>query len=307
MDPDAPPPYLDALLRWYVDGGVDETIGLEPVDRYQQPAAIDTTPVSPPALDASPAQTRPAQTRPAHATPAEVARAHPSPATPAAPAPPAAARAEADTAGSAAAVGAAARLAAEAPDLDALKRLLDGFDGCALKRTATNLVFGDGGAHARVVLIGEAPGAEEDRQGRPFVGPSGRLLDRMLMSIGLDRGQVFISNTVFWRPPGNRSPTPQETATCMPFVARMIELIEPELLVALGGPAAGALLGQKESVGRLRGRWFSYVTPHLARPIPATAVFHPAYLLRSPAQKRLAWRDLLAIQKRLADPLRHEA
>jgi|APTNR8051073442_1049403.scaffolds.fasta_scaffold02592_3 DNA polymerase len=279
MHPDAPPDSLNALLRWYVDSGVDETIGTEPVDRYQQPAAVE-----PP-------------------------RPRPSPVAPAAPTPPLeAARAGADAAGSAAPVGsttfasAAARRAAEAPDLDALRDLLGGFDDCALKRTATSLVFGEGSARARVVLIGEAPGAEEDRQGRPFVGPSGRLLDRMLQSIGLDRGQVFISNTVFWRPPGNRSPTPQETAACMPFVERIIELIAPEMLVALGGPAAGALLGQKESVGRLRGRWFSYATPRMARPIPATALFHPAYLLRSPAQKRLAWRDLLAIQKRLAPP-----
>jgi DNA polymerase len=161
------------------------------------------------------------------------------------------------------------------------------------------LVFGDGNAEARVVLIGEAPGAEEDRQGRPFVGPSGQLLDRMLASIGLDRGAVFISNTVFWRPPGNRSPTSQEVTACAPFLARMIELIEPEILVALGGPAANALCGSPESVGRLRGRWFSFSTPGLAQPIPTTALYHPAYLLRSPAQKRLAWRDLLAIQKRL--------
>jgi DNA polymerase len=197
-------------------------------------------------------------------------------------------------------VSAALALSAAAHDLGALREALASFEDCALSRTATNLVFGDGSATARLVLIGEAPGAEEDRTGVPFVGPSGKLLDRMLASIGLDRSAVFISNTVFWRPPGNRSPTPQEVATCMPFVERMIELIAPEVVVALGGPAASALLGQKDSVGRLRGRWFALRTRNLAEPVAATAIFHPAYLLRSPGQKRLAWRDLLAVADRLA-------
>ncbi|MFZ1414954.1 MAG: uracil-DNA glycosylase, partial [Defluviicoccus sp.] len=199
-----------------------------------------------------------------------------------------------------AAAATAATLAAAAESLDALKAALALFDGCALAKTATNLVFGDGSVTARLVLIGEAPGAEEDRQGVPFVGVSGQLLDRMLASIGLDRAQVFISNTVFWRPPGNRSPTSQEVAACMPFVIRMIELIRPAMLVALGGPAATALLSRSESVSRLRGRWFTFESARIDHPIPATALFHPAYLLRSPGQKRLAWRDLLAIKKRLS-------
>jgi DNA polymerase len=194
----------------------------------------------------------------------------------------------------------AARLAEQADSLAALKAAIEQFDGCPLRATATNLVFGDGNPNARIVLIGEAPGAEEDRLGLPFVGPSGKLLDRMLASIGLNRGDVFISNTVFWRPPGNRAPTSQEVAICMPFVERMIELIRPRLLIALGGPAANALLQQSESVGRLRGRWFNFSTPRLERPIAATALFHPAYLLRSPGQKRLAWRDLIAIKKRMS-------
>lgn len=191
-------------------------------------------------------------------------------------------------------------LAAAADSLDALKAALAHYDGCALAKTATNLVFGDGSATARVVLIGEAPGAEEDRQGVPFVGVSGQLLDRMLASIGLDRTRVFISNTVFWRPPGNRAPTSQEVAACMPFVIRIIELIRPAMLVALGGPAANALLSRSESVSRLRGRWFTFESAGLDPPIPATALFHPAYLLRSPGQKRFAWRDLVAIKKRLS-------
>lgn len=195
----------------------------------------------------------------------------------------------------------AVSLAAIANSLDDLKRCLATFDACPLHRTATNLVFGDGNPHGEVVFIGEAPGAEEDRIGRPFVGPSGRLLDHMLASIGLDRTRVFISNTVFWRPPGNRSPTHGETAMCLPFVERIIELVDPRVLVALGGPAANALLGQKESIGRLRGRWFTFETPRMSRPVPTTALFHPAYLLRSPAQKRLAWRDLLSIKARLHD------
>ena len=150
-----------------------------------------------------------------------------------------------------------------------------------------------------MVFIGEAPGAEEDRQGLPFVGPSGKLLDRMLLSIGVDPSEVFISNTVFWRPPGNRNPTTAEIATCMPFVERIIELIAPDILVAVGGPAAGALLGRSDGIGRVRGRWFNYATAGLSRPVHATALFHPAYLLRSPDQKRLAWRDMLGIQKKL--------
>jgi DNA polymerase len=189
--------------------------------------------------------------------------------------------------------------AASATSLAHLRQILEGFEACPLSRTATNLVFADGSEQAAVVMVGEAPGAEEDRLGRPFVGPSGRLLDRMLASIGLDRTQVLITNTVFWRPPGNRSPTSSEIATCLPFVERLIEIVAPRIIITLGGPAAMALLGVQESVGRLRGRWFSYQTATMIRPIPATALFHPAYLLRSPSQKRLAWRDLLAIRTRL--------
>jgi DNA polymerase len=261
-----------ALLRWYLEAGVDETVGETPIDRYRPPPA---------AGDVAPGVPSPQPPHPAGRPPLE----------PTAPIPP---RVPVGAAGT------AATLAAAAGDLDALRATLHDFEGCALRKTATNLVFGDGNARGRVVLIGEAPGAEEDRQGIPFVGPSGRLLDRMLASIGLDRTQVFISNTVFWRPPGNRAPTSQEVATCLPFVERMIELIEPEILVTLGGPAASALLGRNESVGRLRGRWFSFRTPRADREIPTTAIFHPAYLLRSPGQKRLAWRDLLTIKERLS-------
>jgi uracil-DNA glycosylase family 4 len=173
------------------------------------------------------------------------------------------------------------------------------FDGCSLRTPATRLVFGDGNPRATIVLIGEAPGAEEDRLGKPFVGPSGRLLDRMLASIGLHRDDVFISNTVFWRPPANRAPTQAETAACQPFVERLIEIIAPRIIVTLGGPAAAAVLGQIDSIGRLRGRWFEWTSARMPRPAAATALYHPAYLLRSPGQKRIAWRDMLAIKDKL--------
>jgi uracil-DNA glycosylase len=161
-------------------------------------------------------------------------------------------------------------------------------------------VFADGNPEARVMFVGEAPGADEDRQGLPFVGVSGQLLDRMLASIGLDRATGFyITNIVFWRPPGNRTPTTNEIAVCLPFLERHIELVAPKVLVCLGGPSAKTLLGRAEGITRLRGQWHSYASPRMAAPIDAMAVFHPAYLLRSPAHKREAWRDLLEIRDRL--------
>lgn len=274
-----PHPAVEALLRWHLAAGIDETIADIPWDRFAAKAPAN------PAATAAPVPAAP--TAPRAAPPAPPARLEPvgAPRRPAQAPPPGSDEAYAR--------------ARAAHDMDELKAVLSVFDGCPLKETATNLVFGDGNPQARIVLIGEAPGAEEDRQGLPFVGPSGRLLDRMLGSIGLDRTKVFISNTVFWRPPGNRAPTSWEIAVCAPFVERIVELIEPQLLIALGGPAANALLGAQESVGRLRGRWFAFRTRGTERTVTATALFHPAYLLRSPSQKRLAWRDLLAIKKRL--------
>lgn len=191
----------------------------------------------------------------------------------------------------------AGALARAANSLDELQAAMQQFDGCALKRTARQLVFADGAPDARIMLVGEAPGAEEDRIGKPFVGRSGQLLDRMLAAIGLDRSSVFIANTVPWRPPGNRTPTPQESAICRPFIERQIELVNPDVLVCLGGPAAQALLGVREGVLRIRGRWQHYTVGE--RQIQAMATLHPAYLLRSPLQKRLAWRDLRAIKAAL--------
>lgn len=251
------------ILQWHLAVGVDETIAETPVDRFAAPP-----------LAAPPAATAVIPPRLAAAAPAMTADQS---------------------------VRSAVERAASAEDMTALRAVLETFDGCALKNTATHLVFTDGDAKARLMLVGEAPGAEEDRQGVPFVGPSGRLLDRMLASIGIDRAEALISNTVFWRPPGNRTPTPQETAICLPFVERMIELVDPDVLVALGGPAAKSLLGETQGVGRLRGRWFAYQSAALSHPIDATAMFHPAYLLRTPAQKRAAWQDLQMIKHRLAE------
>jgi DNA polymerase len=187
--------------------------------------------------------------------------------------------------------------AAACTSLAELEGALARFDGCGLKETALNLCFADGNPASRLMLIGEAPGAEEDRQGKPFVGASGKLLDKMLATIGLDRGSVYITNVIYWRPPGNRSPTQAEIAACQPFLERQIALLQPDLMVFVGGIAARALLGLKEGVTKLRGRRFQYAAP--AGPIPAMVMFHPAYLLRQPAQKRFAWRDLLAIRHQL--------
>nr|WP_244313759.1 uracil-DNA glycosylase [Stappia sediminis] len=194
---------------------------------------------------------------------------------------------------------AAREAAASAETLEDLHRILASFEGCNLKRTAKNLVFADGGPQARVMFVGEAPGREEDIQGLPFVGRSGQLLDRILAAIGLDRQSVYIANVVPWRPPGNRTPSPQETEICKPFIKRQIELVDPDVLVFLGGASAKALLGVTDGILRLRGRWMTYDTGK--RQIRAIATLHPAYLLRNPAQKRLAWRDFLAIRAALEE------
>lgn len=188
--------------------------------------------------------------------------------------------------------------AASCGTLAELEHHLGSHDICGLGATATRLCFADGDPRAEVMLIGEAPGAEEDRQGRPFVGASGRLLDKMLGSIGLDRGRVYITNAVYWRPPGNRSPSSDEIAACLPFLERQIELVAPRVLISVGGVAAKLLLGVTEGVTRLRGRRLEY-RPASAAAIPMLVLFHPAYLLRQPLQKRLAWRDLLMLREML--------
>ena len=178
-----------------------------------------------------------------------------------------------------------------------MRAALDAFEGCGLRKTATQLVFADGNPEGRVMFVGEAPGRDEDIQGVPFVGRSGHLLDRMLAAIGLDRTQVYIANVVPWRPPGNRTPTPQETATCRPFIARQIELADPDILICLGAPAAAELMNNKQGILRFRGQWREFDTGK--RKIKAMATLHPAYLLRQPLQKRLAWRDFLALKEAL--------
>ncbi len=272
-----------AALRWHVEVGCDESIGEIPLDW----TTIAARPAPTPAASASPAPTRPAARGDANATRMTYA----STPLPVSSVPP-------GTPLGASEAGASARARArEAVDLAALEAAVRAFDGCPLKFTATNTVFADGNPKARVMLVGEAPGEDEDRQGRPFVGVSGRLLDRMLAAIGLDRTSVYITNILPWRPPGNRSPTQAEIAACMPFMDRHVELIAPAVLVPLGGTAAKALLNRAEGITRLRGRWFDYPA---AASVPVLPMLHPAYLLRNPAAKREAWRDMLTLRQRLA-------
>jgi uracil-DNA glycosylase family 4 len=186
---------------------------------------------------------------------------------------------------------------AEAASLAELEAMAAQFDGCPLKRTAKSLCFARGSTEARIMLIGEAPGRDEDLQGKPFVGRAGQMLDRMLAGIGLDESHVYITNTVYWRPPGNRTPTPEEIEACAPFLARQIELLGPRMLLLLGGAAAKSLLGVNEGIMRLRGKWLTYRAGNTE--LPALATLHPAYLLRNPVDKRLAWRDLLALKAAL--------
>jgi DNA polymerase len=184
-------------------------------------------------------------------------------------------------------------LAAAADSIPALRAAIEAFEGCALRKTARNTVFSDGNINAEVVLIGEAPGKDEDEQGKPFVGRSGQLLDLMLTEIGLNRrDNILISNTIYWRPPGNRDPTPGESATCLPFVERLIALMQPKLLILTGKAAANTVLKREEAVTRLRGRKLHYAGEGLPAPVNALVMLHPAYLLRQPQQKRTAWADL---------------
>lgn len=191
-----------------------------------------------------------------------------------------------------------ARAAAkEASSLAELRERLEGFNGCALKATAKNLCFFRGAEKARLMLIGEAPGREEDLAGMPFVGPAGRLLDKMLAAIGLSEADVHITNSVYWRPPGNRTPSPQETQACRPFLDRQIELVAPDFIALLGGAAANTVLGIEGGIMRLRGNWKELEAG--GRRIRVMPTLHPAFLLRTPANKRQAWRDMLALAEAL--------
>lgn len=258
----------DALstLNWLVEAGADEAIAEQPVNRLAAKAPV--APLSTAAPD-RPAQPRPAPTR--------------------APAP---LPLDSD------AIGNAQAAAATATSLAELKNALEAFEGCPLKRTATNTVFADGLAEGRVMLIGEAPGRDEDRIGKPFVGRAGQLLDKMLASIALDRKtNAYITNVINWRPPDNRDPTPEEAAACLPFLRRHIELAQPKLIILLGAVAARHVVGATDGIMRLRGRWLEYRIGDTMVPLMPT--LHPAYLLRQPAHKKLAWRDLQAVRDKM--------
>jgi uracil-DNA glycosylase len=281
ISPDA----LAAVLEFYRNIGVDLAIGDAPRDRFAEAEAEKAR-----ASEPAPALSRAAPPAPLRQPPEPRASRETPPLPQAArPLNPALAADAAQVAAS------AAEQAAAAQTLDELRERLAAFEGCALKTTATQLVFEDGVRDARIMLVGEAPGAEEDRTGKPFVGRAGQLLDRMLAAIGLDRTNVYIANVVPWRPPGNRTPSPLEVAACLPFIRRQIELIGPDVLVCLGAPSMQALLDIKEGILKSRGRWTRFSLGE--RDIPAMAVLHPAYLLRQPLQKRLAWRDLRAIRR----------
>jgi DNA polymerase len=268
-----PAPTIKQLLAFYLEAGVDCALTDEPANRLSDPAAAPAVTVA--------GASEPAPLKPVRPPPSAV----PAPRGEATPAPEAA-------------IASAREAARKAPSLEVLRALLEKFDGCALKHTATRLVFADGNPQARIMFVGEAPGRDEDIEGLPFVGRSGKLLDRMIAAIGLDRSKAYIANVIPWRPPGNRTPTPQETQICLPFIQRQIELVNPDVLVTLGNPSTQTLLSTREGIMRTRGKWFDYDTG--TRTIRAIATFHPAYLLRSPSYKRMSWQDLRAIAKALA-------
>jgi uracil-DNA glycosylase len=273
MTPDRAPTVRE-LLAFYLEAGVDCALMDEPANRLSDAAVAR-------AVAQPSARTGPTPLAPRAQIPMPPARSDIAPAPEIA-------------------IQSAREAARTAPSLEVLRTLLENFDGCALKSTATRLVFADGNAQARIMFVGEAPGREEDIEGLPFVGRSGKLLDRMMWAIGLDRTTAYIANVIPWRPPGNRTPTPQETQICLPFIQRQIELVNPDVLVTLGNPSTQTLLGTRDGIMRTRGRWFDYDTG--TRKIRALATFHPAYLLRSPSYKRLTWQDLRSVAKALEQP-----
>jgi DNA polymerase len=282
-------------LRWQLDMGADEALEEEAPDHYAVSEAQHRDKVTRANL-ANAAQPRSTPPSPASSPTASPTS---SPASiPGAPAvfEPTPGKLQSNKA----ALTAAREAAAAAKDLAALRAAVEAFEGCALKKTAMNCVFSDGNPDADLMILGEAPGANEDRQGLPFVGEAGQLLDRMLAAIGRDRSSAYISNVLFWRPPGNRTPTPEEVASCLPFVEKHIALAKPKALLLVGGSSAGALLNLGLGVMKLRGKWYPYANAFLESPLPALVTLHPAYLLRQPGQKRLAWRDLLEVKAALA-------
>jgi uracil-DNA glycosylase family 4 len=278
-----------ALLQWQVEMGADEAIGTEAINHFVSPSRGAA---NPPLLMGEGRVGVPAAPSVGPPRPASPPRATAAP--PASIAPP-----RALTESAAEPAQSARALAAQAETIDQLAAIVAGFDTCPLKRTATNTVFADGNPAAPIMIIGEAPGADEDRLGKPFVGRAGQLLDKMLAAINLDRTGVQITNVIYWRPPGNRKPTAQEIASCLPFVFRHIVLSRPKVLVLAGGTAASSLLDMSEGITRLRGRWFDLAIPGLDAKLPTLPMFHPAFLLRTPERKREAWRDLLALKAKL--------
>jgi len=307
---------LIALLEWYQQMGVDAIMGVEPTDWFSRgdiaPGAsiradlrAITRGPDVPAPRKEPPQND-AITPPSQKTPKQRARA-PLPAG-GAPTPPP--TRQFSTKAPDEAVISALSKARSAKSLIQLQEILDAFDGCALKATAKNLCFYRGAETARIMVIGEAPGRDEDLAGSPFVGRAGKLLDKMLTAIDLDERNCHITNIVYWRPPGNRTPTAQEAQVCRPFLERQIELVGPEIILLLGGAAAKNIFNASEGIMRLRGKWRDLSfrgsetgsTADSATSVPkikALATLHPAYLLRTPAAKRLAWRDLLMIKSAL--------
>ena len=295
---------VEALLDFYLASGVDSFPGSEPVDWFERSKTISMRPAMPvppvagkaahPEMATGAGQPgQPPMVAPRLQRQTEVPGGPQSHAQPGRTVPRELAVPDEQV------VAAAGEAAASAASLDGLRACLEAFEGCNLKQTAKKLVFADGNPQARIMFIGEAPGRDEDIQGLPFVGRSGQLLDRMLKAVGLDRKTAYIANVVPWRPPGNRTPTPQETEICKPFIRRQIELVDPDILVFLGAASAKSLLGVQDGIRRLRGRWMQF--PSNGREIAAIATYHPAYLLRSPLEKRLSWRDFQAIKLKLAD------
>ena len=281
----AAPEDIALLLRWYASHGIDEAIGETAIDRFALP---------PPAAAAAPTAAAPAATAPA-STPSA-----PRPTRPVPPPAPAVVRAPVPLE-SPQLVEDARSVAQRCNTVAELEAAVRAFEGCALKRTAKNTVFADGVVGAPVMIVGEAPGNDEDRQGKPFVGVSGQLLDKMFEAIGLSRSRdLYITNILFWRPPGNRTPTLAEQATCMAFTRRHIELAKPKLVVLAGGTAAKSVLDTTEGIMRLRGKWTTLSLDD-GSTVPALPTLHPAYLLRTPASKRQSWSDLLSIDARLRE------
>ncbi|TPK93211.1 uracil-DNA glycosylase [Mesorhizobium sp. B2-4-12] len=294
------PAEVAELLAFYASTGVDEALEDTPINRFAEASRPKQSERAP--APVAPAHENRPQERPSLAPRGDQSRAAgqqtASPGLDASKVPDAPARTVAAAVPDEAQAALARQIAARASTLEELRQHMAAFDGCNLKATAKNLVFADGNPEAAVMLVGEAPGRDEDIEGLPFVGRSGQLLDRMLAAIGLDRTSVYIANVIPWRPPGNRTPTPHETEICRPFIERQIELVNPKVLVNLGGPSAKTLLNTSEGILRLRGNWRVHTTAS-GTAIPAMPTLHPAYLLRTPAHKKLAWRDFLEVKAKL--------